>query len=125
MRALSLRPPWPYAVFYLGKDVENRTWRINWRGQLLIHASKTWDQRGYEFISNSLDEYVPSKEHHFFGAIVGTVELVDCIDEHHSKWFFGDYGFLLENPKEFEKSIPWPGMLGIFDVPAKIFKMTL
>jgi hypothetical protein len=124
MRALSLRPPWPYAIFHLGKDIENRPWRINWRGKLLIHASKTWDQQGYDFLSDSMDEYVPSKEQHVFGAIVGTVELIDCVSEHHSKWFFGDYGFVLEDPKQFTTPLPWPGKLGIFDVPTKIIKET-
>jgi len=38
-RALSIRQPWAYAILHLGKDIENRPWRTNFRGPLLIHAS--------------------------------------------------------------------------------------
>jgi len=117
MRALSLHPPWPYAIFYCGKDVENRRWPTPYRGPLLIHASKTWDQKGYSFITNRMDEYVPSKEHHVFGAIVGIAELVDCVSSDDSRWFFGDYGFVLEDAVEFKQPIYYPGQRGIFNVP--------
>ena len=36
MKALSLRPHWAYAIFHLGKDIENRTWSTAYRGPLLI-----------------------------------------------------------------------------------------
>jgi hypothetical protein len=34
-------PEGAWAIFHSGKDVENRTWRANHHGSLLIHASKT------------------------------------------------------------------------------------
>lgn len=120
MKAISLKPPWPYAIFHLGKDIENRRWPTKYRGPLLIHASKTWDEAGYDFLAYRFDEFVPSKEHHVFGAIIGQVSLVDCLDQSDSRWFFGDYGFKLENPKEFKKPIPYRGQLGIFDVPDRV-----
>jgi hypothetical protein len=40
--AISLREPWAAAVAFLGKDVENRSrWPFEYRGPILIHASKT------------------------------------------------------------------------------------
>jgi len=90
---------------------------------LVIHASKTWDQRGYEFLTKTMDEYVPSKERHVFGALQGTVNFVDLVtssDElevEQRRWFFGDVGLVFENAKEFKKPIPWRGQLGIFYVP--------
>jgi hypothetical protein len=40
--AISLRQPWPTAVLFYGKDVENRSnWPFKYRGPLLIHASKS------------------------------------------------------------------------------------
>lgn len=122
MKALSLRPPWPYAIFHLGKDVENRGRRFDYSGPLLIHASKNWDQKGYEFIIDRMDDYVPSKGHHVFGAIVGRVEMIGCVDWHDSRWFFGDWGYLIENPVEFGKPIPYPGQLFPFDVPEGILE---
>ena len=120
MKAISLRPPWPYAIFHLGKNIENRRWPTKYRGPLLIHASKTWDENGYNFLTYRFDEFVPSKEHHVFGAIIGQVHLIDCVDQSDSRWFFGDYGFELEDPEEFKKPIPYRGQLGMFDVPDRV-----
>jgi hypothetical protein len=123
MKAISLRPPWPYAIFHLDKDIENRTWPTRYRGPLLIHASKTWDEAGYDFLSYSMDRFVPSKQHHVFGAIVGQVNLINCVDRSDSRWFFGDYGFELEDPIEFKKPFTYKGQLGIFDVPDHVLRI--
>lgn len=128
MRCISLRPPWPYCIFHLGKGVENRGEHFLKYSKmppcpLLIHASKTWDEEGYRFITQCLGEYVPSRNHHVFGAIRGVVDFVEIIttrenlDLEDQRWFFGDVGLVFENPKEFKKPIFWRGQLGIFDVP--------
>ena len=31
MKALSIRPPWAWAILHAAKDVENRTWKTNIR----------------------------------------------------------------------------------------------
>jgi len=41
---------------------------------------------------------------------------MDCVTSSRSKWFFGPYGFVLKNPVEFEKPIPFKGKLGLFEV---------
>ena len=48
------------------------------------------------------------------GGIIGTAEIVDCIEQSDSPWFFGPYGLVLENvqPVDF---IPVKGALGLFD----------
>jgi hypothetical protein len=46
VKALTIRPPWAWAVIYRGKDVENRRWRTTYRGPLLIHAGKDPDPDG-------------------------------------------------------------------------------
>jgi ASCH domain-containing protein len=38
--ALSLRQPWAWLVVNGYKDIENRSWRTNHHGPLVIHASK-------------------------------------------------------------------------------------
>jgi hypothetical protein len=48
------------------------------------------------------------------GGIIATAELTDCVTEHQSKWFFGHFGFVLENVK----TVPFiavRGSLGLFD----------
>ena len=51
------------------------------------------------------------------GCIVGTVDIVGCVNQSNSRWFFGEYGFQLANPVAFERPIPFKGALGFFDVP--------
>ena len=53
----------------------------------------------------------------FGGCIVGTVDIIDCVQESDSPWFFGKYGFVLANPVALESPIPLKGALGFFDVP--------
>jgi len=111
--------------------VENRgEFALGWRhrGPLLIHACLTWDQEGYEFLTKSMDEYVPSRGLHVFGAIQGIVDLVDIVtsrddlDPEARRWFFGDVGLVLENPREFKKPIPHRGHRGLFNVLDGIIK---
>lgn len=39
MKVLSIKNPWAYMIAHGIKDVENRTWKTNYRGELLIHVS--------------------------------------------------------------------------------------
>lgn len=39
IRALSLRQPWLWAIFDLGKRIENRVWDTTYRGGFWLHAS--------------------------------------------------------------------------------------
>lgn len=50
------------------------------------------------------------------GGIIGSVEIVDCVDSHPSSWFMGRYGFVLRNPIALPFR-PFTGKLGFFDVP--------
>lgn len=53
------------------------------------------------------------------GGIVGRANLVDCVTKSDSPWFFGPYGFVLEDvsPLPF---VPMKGELGIFEVPENV-----
>lgn len=116
MKALSIRQPWADAIIWGDKDVENRSWKTDYRGPVLIHAAKAWgpsereDLRFVEEVtSNELGEaYEP-----FLGGIVGKAEIVDCVTEMDSKWFFGRYGFVLKNAEALPFQ-PCKGRLGFF-----------
>ncbi|MCK4830458.1 ASCH domain-containing protein [bacterium] len=123
MKAISIKQPWASLIISGVKDIENRTWKSDYTGPLLIHASKGWSKSGYDFISDKMDTYVPCKDSHVFGAIIGTVDMVGCVDESESKWFFGDWGFEFENAKEFKNPIPWRGQLGFFNVPDSVLDL--
>lgn len=120
---LSIRQPWAWMIINLGKDIENRTWKTNFRGEFYIHASKSCTQKeywnAYEFAKKAIDEKyrcteMPSFKNIPRGGIVGKAEIVDCVNESVSPWFMGDYGFVLRNiePVEF---LPCKGQLGFFN----------
>ena len=101
-KALSIRQPWCHRILYEGKDVENRDWYTHFRGEVLIHASKTPESR----------EYCASKNMPL-GGIVGIMEIVDCVSSMDSKWFCGKYGFVIRNARPID-FIPCKGKLSFF-----------
>jgi hypothetical protein len=51
--AISIQQPWPYAILYLNKDVENRTWDLPCKfygATVLIHAGQSYDSDGHRWI---------------------------------------------------------------------------
>lgn len=48
------------------------------------------------------------------GAIIGEVDIVDCVTESKSPWFTGPYGFVLANPVAYKVPVPCKGKLGFF-----------
>ena len=72
MKVLSIREPWASLIINGYKEYEFRTWRTNYRGKILIHASKNLEK----------DNIVRFKEFDLVykpGFIIGEAELVDCI----------------------------------------------
>lgn len=117
MKALSLTQPMAWAIFN-GKYIENRTWATKFRGRIYIHASKGFDQEHYRWmngIRNALGLLMPEPDGFTHGAIIGEVDIIDCVKDHGSVWFTGPYGFILANAFEYEKPIPCKGMLGFFE----------
>lgn len=107
-KALSIRQPWVHHIFFDGKPVENRSWATDYRGDVLIHASSVFDGKAAEKRSFQIDH-----PHAPFGALVGIVEITDCVTEMDSEWFFGPYGFVMTN-KRLVTPIPCKGALGFF-----------
>ena len=115
MKALSIQQPWAWAILHAGKDVENRTWGTNFRGEILIHAGKKFDERGHEWLYRFLNRKVLAGCNYQKGGIVGKVEIIDCVTEMDSPWFFGPYGLVLANPVPLD-FYPCKGKLGFFEV---------
>ena len=116
--ALSIRQPWAWLILNGGKDVENRTWKTNFRGRFLIHAAKGMTREEFEAACEfsrlaGFRGDIPDGEQLARGGIVGVAELVDCTMQHRTPWFCGPYGFMLRNvaPVPF---IPCKGSLGFF-----------
>ena len=86
-RALSIRQPWLWAIFHAGKTVENRDWRTcNYRGPVLLHASKGCTRDEYAGASESIQimredigvrpSKIPPLVEQTRGAIVGIARIV-------------------------------------------------
>lgn len=139
MKALTICQPYAHLICCLdagdsrGKRVENRKWPSSYRGPLLIHAGKSrdWlDLHPYEGIDNTYN--IPLADM-TFGAVVGRVDLVDCIRieeiETSGKWdqkypwlrdhehTEGPWCWVLANPMRLPEPVPWKGQLGLFDIP--------
>lgn len=123
--ALSIRQPWAYCIINLGKDIENRDWYTKFRGPVCIHAAKGMTRDEYEDCLATV--HAISRTHPFTpgavfpdlkelarGGIVGTAEIIACVEHSNSPWFFGRYGFVLANVKPVD-FIPVKGALGFFD----------
>jgi len=124
MKALSIRQPWAWLILQGSKDIENRSRRTHYRGELLVHAGKSMDQYGRDTAEALVSmarkagwEFDP--EHELVrGAITGRVTVIDCVETHDSEWFEGPFGYVLDpNSAQFlKKPIPMNGRLGFFDV---------
>lgn len=77
-----------------------------------MHAGTTFDATGRDWLK-SIGIELP--EYFQVGGIVGSIEIVDCVENSESRWFFGRYGFVLKNPKSIN-TVRMPGKLGIFEV---------
>lgn len=122
--ALSVQQPWAWLLVHADeypdpKRIENRTWWTKFRGRLLIHASKTFDKKGYEWVIShrpDLKDVMPAPKDFELGGIVGEVHVTDCVDYSDSFWYMGNIGFVMDHPKP----LPFRRLLGAL----KIFKVT-
>lgn len=119
-QAISIKQPWAWLIVKGYKTIENRTWKTNYRGTVLIHAGKGFDLDGYEEIKEFFPKIqMPGISDFKRGGIVGEVFLADCVTEHSSPWFSGPYGFVFTGPCELNFT-PCKGQLGFFKFYGKL-----
>lgn len=126
MKAITVKQPWASLIIHGIKDIENRTWRTNFRGRVLIHDAGS---HGRKFSVNLTDAQTKAafatiaKYTMFgslsFGAIIGSVEIVDCVQNHPSIWAEkGVYNWVLANPIIYNEPIEnVKGKLSFWDYP--------
>lgn len=128
-RALSIRQPWAWAILNAGKDIENRPRRFHYRGPICIHASKAsgaieFMQACQDIVAITASKHEPPKLAQPIdrGGIIGTAEIVDCIEASDSPWWIGPFGLVLRNvqPVPF---ISVKGALGLFKWKRNIDQM--
>lgn len=103
MKAITIKQPWASLIVHGIKDIDNRTWACpkKYIGQrVLIHASKEKDKREKPLLTDEQYELaggVSGYRTHIFGnisAIIGSVEIVDCVINHPSIWAEQTEGFV-------------------------------
>lgn len=72
MKVLSIREPWASIIINGYKEYEFRSWKTNYRGKILIHASKNIEKENVERFKELNLNYKQ-------GFIIVEAELVDCI----------------------------------------------
>lgn len=104
--ALSIRQPWAALIVSGAKDVENRSEAAIRNGdmrkyigrRIAIHAAKGMTRIKYDHArrfacENGAD--VPEAWQCVFGAIIGSVRIVDIVKVSNSEWFVGPRGLVL------------------------------
>lgn len=122
MKALTVREPWGWLIVNGYKDIENRSWPTKMRGRIWIHSSaRKVTKDDYEYFleicrKRKIKKY-PGIDEFKRGGIIGSAEIVDCVDRSRSFWFGGEYGFVQKNARKC-RFRPMKGMLGFFDPKA-------
>lgn len=140
MKCLSLWQPWATLMAINAKHFETRSWSTSFRGQLAIHAAKKWNKElselcGTEHFAHALSPPGRPTYDLPFGAIVGIVDVVDCVmitkdnTPDYPERAFGDYTpgrFMWETQLvcRFIKPIPFNGAQGLFEVPDALLGLT-
>lgn len=158
MKALSIKQPWASLICAsrednpaLGiKDIENRTWKTNFRGRIYIHASTNSSaelsrlQFDEMMSEENIDLAWKIKEGEIpIRAIIGEVDIIDCVINHESIWaekmkfdVCPDTGihilqkgqpyiwnWVLANPVLYEKPIPAKGKLSFWEPDAQTLEL--
>ena len=72
MKVLTIKQPWASLIIDGHKRYEFRSWKTNYRGKLLIHVGMSLER-------DMVDRFKDYNLDYIKGAIIGEVELVDCI----------------------------------------------
>lgn len=129
MKAITIKQPWASLIVSGLKDIENRTWKTNFRGRVLIHAGKSVSKNGWrEMNQKQIDvaantNMIGAKFDELpFGAILGSVEIVDCVQNHPSLWAEkGVWNWVLANPVMFPEPITGvKGKLSFWDYDGEL-----
>lgn len=150
---ITIKQPWASLICSGIKDIENRTWKTNFRGRVLIHAGATsatpisvlphsvfTQDQWADIDEQTRREIVRGRQEK--SAIIGSVEIVDCVQNHSSVWaehwankkWFNEqtksyvgferqcYNWVLANPIKFDTPIPAKGKLSFWEFNEKLIK---
>lgn len=129
MKVISIKQPWASLIAQGIKDIENRTWKCPEKyigKRVMIHASKTpaidrWRALNQDQIREACKKGLTGSKFKELplGSIIGSVELVDCVQNHPSIWAEqGVWNWVLARPILFDGSerVIIKGKLGFWNL---------
>jgi hypothetical protein len=140
MKVLTIRQPWATLIMLGIKQLETRSWRTHYRGELVIHASATGSRTsvdtllGIERRIGAMPTVLAEKSYPL-GALLGVVTLDECLPisprliaaltpmERALGWY-QDPGFVWDLARAGRRSLPQPipcgGRQGLWTLPANL-----
>lgn len=141
MKAITVLQPWATLLVTGKKHIETRSWKTNYRGEILIHTGKKDPLFGFCMMTDNTKKRVlrvlglPEIFNRFqkfpTGEILGKAILADCVlidkeiaalikEQRPDEYAFGDftpgrYAWVMENPVAFDKPIPARGKQGLWN----------
>ena len=128
LRALTVKQPFASLICWGQKDIENRTQKTNIRGKVLIHAGAQWypgaKKNAYSILTPKQKQSLSNGQFEELyinnlplAAIIGEVEIVDCVQDSSSVWAIpGYWHWVLDNAIIYPKPIPCKGKLSFWKV---------
>jgi hypothetical protein len=128
IKALSFKQPFAWLIANGYLLVDDRTWGTQYRGPMLIHASKGLYEQYYQHIKFNTDVPIPDVDKLEYGGVVGIAKLVLCCKPgelptgvsrdqraHFGGVHYDYFGFLFEQARPLPL-LPCAGKLGIFEL---------
>lgn len=112
MKTISIKNPYAKLICEGIKDVENRTWKTNYRGKVLIHVPKKVIELNEAFTDEQFDFLTEQNKKDIIydldvSCIIGEVEIVDCIKNDDSIWALPNHWhWILDNAQLYEYIYP-------------------
>ncbi len=128
LRALTVKQPFASLICWGVKPIENRSQKTNIRGKVLIHAGAQFYKGGSEpktlltyhqwnnLSGNQQRKLVSQSANHIpLSAIIGEVEIIDCVQDSKCVWAIpGYWHWVLDNAVMYPEPIPCKGALSFW-----------
>jgi len=125
MKVITIKEPWASLIINGYKEYEFRSWKTNYRGEILIHTSQQVDKEALKKFEDLNLNYQTSK-------IIGKVTIIDCklVDDKFDKELsknkvyslsskIGKYAWVLKDPQPLINNKEVKGRLGIWNIELK------
>ena len=124
MKAITIWEPYASSIAYGIKKYETRTWKTNYRGQIVIHASARKMNKESVALAEKVGILYPK-----YSRVVAIADLTDCIQMTEDfitkqntteillgNWHVGNYAWKLENVKIIDSEEIIKGQQGMWNL---------